>query len=93
MTRGLFSIMVSCTHIGVSEINIGLDFILQRTLWTQNKVPYKVHLRLQFWGVEIKDDDVDDVHVYSAVAPCYCSMLRALGKVVSFEACCHGRSS
>ena len=34
------------------------------------------------------DDDDDDVHLYSAVTPCYCSMLGALGRVVSLEACC-----
>ena len=34
------------------------------------------------------DDDEDDVaHLYSAVTPCNCSMLGALGRVVSFEAC------
>ena len=36
------------------------------------------------------DDDDDDVVLYSAVAPCYCSLLSALGRVVSLEleACC-----
>ena len=34
------------------------------------------------------DDDDDDVHLCSAVTPCYCSMLGALGRVVSLEACC-----
>ena len=33
-------------------------------------------------------DDDDGVVLYSAVTPCYCSMLGALGRVVSFEACC-----
>ena len=30
----------------------------------------------------------DDVVLYSAVTPCYCSMFDALGRAVSFEACC-----
>ena len=30
------------------------------------------------------DDDDDDVHWYSAVTPCYCSMLGALGRVESY---------
>ena len=34
------------------------------------------------------DDDDDDVVLYSAVTPCYCSMLSALGRVVSFKVCC-----
>ena len=34
-------------------------------------------------------NDDNDVHLYSAVTPCYCSMLGALGRVVSVEACCH----
>ena len=34
------------------------------------------------------DDDDDDVGLYSAVTPCYCSLLGALGRVVSFETCC-----
>ena len=34
------------------------------------------------------DDDDDDVDLYCAVTPCYCSTLGALGRVVSFEACC-----
>ena len=34
------------------------------------------------------DDDDDDVVLYSAVTPCYCSMLGALGRAASFEACC-----
>ena len=34
------------------------------------------------------DDDDDDVVLYSAVTPCYCSMLGALGRVVNSEACC-----
>ena len=32
------------------------------------------------------DNDEDDVHLYSA--ECYCSMLGAIGRIVSFEACC-----
>ena len=28
------------------------------------------------------------MHLYRAVTPCYCSLLGALGRVVSFEACC-----
>ena len=34
------------------------------------------------------DDDDDDVVLYSIITPCYCSMLGALGSVVSFEARC-----
>ena len=38
------------------------------------------------------DDDNDDgvvLYMYiSTITPCYCSMLSALGSVVSFEACC-----
>ena len=34
------------------------------------------------------DDDDDVVVLYSSVTPCYCSMLGALGRVDSFEACC-----
>ena len=38
------------------------------------------------------DDDAadvdDDVVLYSAVTPCCCNMIGALGRVVSFEACC-----
>ena len=34
------------------------------------------------------DDDGNDVVIYSAVTPCYCSMLNAHVRVVSFEACC-----
>ena len=34
------------------------------------------------------DDDDDDVGLYSAVTPCDCSLLGALGRVVSFETCC-----
>ena len=36
----------------------------------------------------IDDDNDDDAVLYTAVTPCYSSMLGALGRVVSFEACC-----
>ena len=34
-------------------------------------------------GDDDDDDDDDDVH-YSAITPCYCSMLGALGGVLNF---------
>ena len=34
------------------------------------------------------DGDDNDIHLYTAVTPCYCSMFGALGRVESFEACC-----
>ena len=38
-------------------------------------------------AVRIFVNDDDDVVLYSVVTPCYCSVLSALGRVVSFEAC------
>ena len=34
------------------------------------------------------DNDDDDLVLYNTVTPCYCSMLGALGRIVSVEACC-----
>ena len=44
--------------------------------------------------IQTKDTDlrlhsaVTDLRLHSAVTPCCCSMLGALGRVVSIEACC-----
>ena len=46
------------------------------------------HCALHIHAASHDDDDDDDVYWYSAVTLCYCSMLGALGRVVSVEACC-----
>ena len=39
-------------------------------------------------SVHVDDGNDDDVVLYSTVTPCICGMIGALGRVVSFEACC-----
>ena len=38
--------------------------------------------------IHTSSDDHHGVHLYNAVTPCYCSMLGAFSRLVSFGACC-----
>ena len=39
-------------------------------------------------GTKVLCHDDDDAHLYSTVTPCCGSTISALGRIVSFEACC-----
>ena len=68
----VFSLLNSCLHL-----TFALILIIIVLMWI---LPVGKGARAMF--------SVDDVVLLSAVTPCYCSMLSALSRVESFEACC-----
>ena len=77
MSIGIFQCWFkkNCTGVNIHELKLSLYGWLPQSFCGSLKT------------VTVNGDN--DVHLYSAVTPCYCSMLGVLGRVVSFEACCH----